>query len=151
MYYSSNNNNLDENNIRTSSKMLWFGMQASPLMLAGCILLMENIIKQEAIMPELKTILMSVCILGIPLGFILSSRFRRIEQEIQDNFYATIENPKSLLQRYITFLVFGMMLCEIPAMFGLVLYIMTGEVYLSLFFIVCSFALGFLYKPELQH
>ena len=61
-----------------------------------------------------------------------------------------IDNTPSDLQTYITYLVIGMSLCNLPAMLGLVLYILVIDLNTSLFFIAASFLLGFLYKPDLK-
>jgi hypothetical protein len=43
-----------------------------------------------------------------------------------------------------------MSLCNLPGMFGFVLYIIAGDLKFALIFIGVSFFLGYLYKPELN-
>ncbi len=151
MYYnsSSNNNKVDDSTIKATSTMIWFAMQSSAPMLAACLYIMENYVKIDPILPELKTIFICISILTIPLVFVLTNRFRQSEREISGNLHAGIENEKKLLQRYITYLVIGLSLCGLPAMFGLVLYIISGEILISVIFIALSFIFGFFYKPAL--
>ena len=132
------------------SKILWFGMLASSPMFLIAIFYMDKLQLLEPVLPELKNILTGICILSIPLSLILLGRFKRHQHKVRDNIQLDIDNTPTDLQSYITYIVIGMSLCNLPAMLGLVLYILVTDLYLSLFFIVVSFFLGFLYKPELK-
>tara|TARA_R110002072_G_scaffold3803_3_gene27135 strand:+ start:4785 stop:5228 length:444 start_codon:yes stop_codon:yes gene_type:complete len=132
------------------SKILWFGMLASSPMFLIAIFYMDKLRLLEPALPELKNILSGICVLSIPLALILLGRFKRHQHKIRDNIQLGIDNTPTDLQSYITYIVIGMSLCNLPAMLGLVLYILVTDLYLSLFFIVVSFFLGFLYKPELK-
>tara|TARA_R110002111_G_scaffold260133_4_gene330938 strand:- start:2512 stop:2955 length:444 start_codon:yes stop_codon:yes gene_type:complete len=136
--------------IINTSKILWFGMLASSPMFLIAIFYMDKLQLLEPVLPELKNILTGICILSIPLSLILLGRFKRHQHKVRDNIHLDIDNTPTDLQSYITYIVIGMSLCNLPAMLGLVLYILVTDLYLSLFFIVVSFFLGFLYKPELK-
>lgn len=132
------------------SKILWFGMLASSPMFLIAIFYMDKLQLLEPVFPDLKNILTGICVLSIALSLIPLGRFKRHQHKIRDNIQLDIDNTPSDLQSYITYIVIGMSLCNLPAMLGLVLYILVTDLYLSLFFIVVSFFLGFLYKPELK-
>jgi len=141
---------LNDTHIRNNSKVLWIGMLASSLMLLIPVFYMDKLQLQEPILPDLKNILIGVCVLSLPLSLVFLSKFKRLQSKIRDNMELGIDNTPSDLQKYITYIVVGMSLCNLPAMLGLVLYILVIDLYLSLFFIVVSFFLGFLYKPDLK-
>ncbi|GEM_PF-2031413 len=141
---------LNDTHIRNNSKILWFGMLASSPMFLIVVFYMDKLQLQEAILPDLKNILIGICILSIPLSLVLLGRFKRHQNKIRDNILLGIDNTAIDLQTYITYIVIGMSLCNLPAILGLVLYILIRDLYISLFFIVISFFLGFLYKPELK-
>lgn len=142
-----NNNNLDNSTIVTSSKVIWSSMQASTLILAPCIYFMDKFLQFDPIAPDLKIVFLLICAASIPLAFTLNSKFRLKEREITANLYSGAESPRPLLQSYIKFLIIGLALCNFPAMFGLVLYLISGDVNLSMSFVAVGFGLGFLYKP----
>lgn len=142
-------NPLNDNTLKSNSKMIWLGLQASTPFLAMVILVMDSVAQMEPIVPNIKNILIAISVLTIPAAFFLTTRFRNSENEIKNNIHAGVDNPPETLQTYIQFLVFGMSLVELPAILGIVLYITTGEVLFSMFFIFVSFALGFFYKPSL--
>ncbi len=141
---------LNDTHIRNNSKILWFGLLASSPMFLVTVFYMDKLQLQEPILPDLKNILIGICVLSIPLSLILLGKFKRHQLKIRDNMQLGIDNAPSDLQKYITYIVVGMSLCNLPAMLGLVLYILAIDLYLSLFFIVISFFLGFLYKPDLR-
>ena len=141
---------LNDTHIRNNSKILWFGMLASSPMFLVAVFYMDKLQLQEPILSDLKNILLGICILSIPLSLLLLGRFKRHQHKIRDNMQLGIDNTPTDLQTYITYIVIGMSLCNLPAILGLVLYILVIDLYLSLFFIVTSFFLGFLYKPDLK-
>ena len=141
---------LNDTHIRNNSKMLWYGLLASSPMFLVAVFYMDKLQLQEPILPDLKNILIGICILSIPLSLLLLGRFKRHQHKIRDNIQLGIDNTPADLQTYITNMIIGMSLCNLPAMLGLVLYILVVDLYLSLFFIVVSFFLGFLYKPDLK-
>ena len=143
------NNQLNDSNIKTNSKLVWFGLQASTPFLAMVIVIMNSVLLMEPIMPDIKHILIGISVLTIPVAFMLTNRFRSSEREIINNKHAGIENTVGVLQTYIQYLVFGMSLAQLPAMLGIVLYLIAGEVPFSMFFIFVSFTIGFFYKPSL--
>ena len=138
---------LDDHTVKNSSKFIWLGLQSSTLFLGGCLFILNNIVKPEPIVPEIKHIMIGLCIISIPAAFFLIGRMRQSEREIRENIHAGIENSHAVLQRYITCLVIGMALAELPAIFALAMYMLSGEMMLSLFFIFVSFSIGFFYKP----
>ena len=141
---------LNDKHIRNNSKTLWFGMLASAPMFLITVFYIDKLQLQEPILPDLKNILIGICTLSIPLSLLLLGRFKRHQHKIRDNIQLGIDNTPTDLQTYISHIVIGMSLCNLPAMLGLVLYILVIDLYLSLFFIVVSFFLGFLYKPDLK-
>jgi hypothetical protein len=141
---------LNDTHIKSNSKVLWFGMLASAPMFIVAVYYMDKLQLQEPIMPDIKNILTGICALSIPLSLILLGRFKRHQFKIRDNLQLGIDNTPTDLQTYITYMIIGMSLCNLPAILGLVLYLMVSDLYLSLFFIGISFFLGFLYKPELK-
>jgi len=141
---------LNDTHIRNNGKMLWYGLLASSPMFLVAVFYMDKLQLQEPILPDLKNILIGICILSIPLSLLLLGRFKRHQHKIRDNIQLGIDNTPADLQTYITNMIIGMSLCNLPAMLGLVLYILVVDLYLSLFFIVVSFFLGFLYKPDLK-
>ena len=140
---------LDDNTVKNSSKFLWLGLQGSTLFLAGCLFILNNVVKLEPIVPEFKNIMIGLCLISIPATFFLIGRMRQSERDIRENIHSGIENSHAVLQRYITWLVIGMALAELPAIFALAMYMLTGEMMISLFFIFVSFIIGFFYKPAL--
>ncbi len=142
-------NQLNDTTIKANSKVLWFGMQASPPMLMAFIYFINKYSQIEPILPELKNIFIGICLISIASPFILLGYFKRLQHKVSDNMRMGMDNSPTELQRYIAFLVIGMALCNFTAMFGFVLYMMAGEIKYALFFISVSFFLGFLYKPEL--
>ena len=141
---------LNDTHIKNNSKILWFGMLASAPMFIVAVYYMDKLQILEPIMPEIKNILTGICALSIPLSLMLLGRFKRHQLKIRDNLQLGIDNTPTDLQTYITYIVIGMSLCNLPAILGLVLYLMVADLYLSLFFIAVSFSFGFLYKPELR-
>lgn len=141
---------LNDTHIRNNSKMLWFGLLASSPMFLVAVFYMDKLHLHEPMLPDLKNILIGICVLSIPLSLLLLGRFKRHQHKIRDNMQLGIDNTPTDLQTYITYIVIGMSLCNLPAILGLVLYILVIDLYLSLFFIIVSFFLGFLYKPELK-
>ena len=140
---------LDDTVIKTSSTMLWIGMQASMPMFVVAIFYMGKILL-EPVLPELKNVIIGICILSIPVPFILLNRFKRSQRKIRDNLRLGIDNLPADLQRYITYLITGMSLCGLPGILGLIYYIFVNDVTLSLVFIGIAFSLGFLFKPDLK-
>ena len=141
---------LNDTNIQTNTKMFWSAMQASAPMFLVVVYLMHSQSIMDPILPDLRNIFIGLCIISIVAPFIFLGHFKRLQNKIRDNVKIGIDNEPAELQRYFSFLVIGMALCELPAMFGLVLYITVGDLFYSLFFIGLSFFLGFLYKPELS-
>ena len=141
---------LNDKHIKNNSKILWFGMLASSPMLLVAVFYMDKLQLQEPILPDLKNILIGICVLTIPLSLLLLGRFKRHQHKVRDNMQLEIDNTTTDLQTYITYLIISMSLCNLPAILGLVLYFLVGDLYLSLFFIVVSFFLGFLYRPDLK-
>lgn len=141
---------LNDTLVKTNSKVLWFGLLASSPMFIVVVIYMDKLLQQEPILPDLKNILIGICLLSIPVPLALLGKFKRHQHMIRDNVRLGIENTTADLQRYITYLIIGMSLCNLPVMFGLVLYFLVGDLNLSLFFIGISFFLGFLYKPDLK-
>jgi len=143
-------NQLNEKNLKTTCKIFWSAMQASSPIFLVLVYFMNKISLLEPIVPEFKNILIGLCIVCVSAPFIFLGHFKRAQNKVMDNIKIGIDNETSDLQRYFSFLVIGMALCNSSAMFGLVLYITTGDYFYSLFFIAVSFLLGFMYKPELQ-
>lgn len=141
---------LNDTHIKNNSKILWFGMLASPPMFIVAVYYMDKLQILEPIMPDIKNILTGICALSIPLSLILLGRFKRHQLKIRDNLQLGIDNTPTDLQTYITYMVIGMSLCNLPAILGMVHYMLVGDLYLSLFFIIVSFFLGLLYKPDLK-
>ena len=140
---------LNDENIKKVSKTIWFAIQASPPMLIGFVYLMNMLNVMPPVMPEMKSIFVIICFLSIGAPFILLGHFKKRQNKISDNIQLGIDNEKADLQGYYTFLVIGLSLCNASAMFGFVLFILSGDVAYSYFFIAVSFLLGFLFKPEL--
>lgn len=67
---------LNDTHIRNNSKILWFGMLASSPMFLIVVFYMDKLQLQEAILPDLKNILIGICILSIPLSLVLLGRFK---------------------------------------------------------------------------
>jgi hypothetical protein len=141
---------LNDTTVKTNSKILWFGMQSSALMLFGFVYFMNKYSLLEPILPDLKNIFIGLCLFSIATPFILLGHFKRIQNKVSDNMRLGMENSPTDLQRYITFLIIGMAICDSSAMFGFILFIMTGEINYALIFICVSFFLGFLFKPDLK-
>ncbi len=143
-------NQLNDANVKTNSKVLWFGMQSSVLIFIILVFFMEKVYPLEPILPDLRNIFIGLCVISITTPFLFLGYFKRVQNKIRDNLQLGMGNALSELHRYVTFLLIGMSLCNLSAMFGLLLYIIAGELKYSLFFIGISFLLGFLYKPELR-
>ena len=143
-------NQINNTTVKTSSKVLWYGMQASIPMLIILIYVMDNFVQLDPIMPHLVNIFIGLCVISIATPFILLGFFKRVQHKVTDNIQLGMDNEPADLHRYITFLVIGMSLCSLPAMFGLILYILADSLNYALFFIGVSFVLGFLYKPDLK-
>ena len=141
---------LNDENIKTVSKTIWFTIQASPPMLIIFVYFSNILGLIPPIMPEIKSIFVIICFLSIGAPFILLGNFKKLQNKVRDNIQLGIDNETPDLQKYYTFLVIGMALCDASAMFGFVLFVLTGDVAYSYFFIAVSFLLGFLYKPELR-
>lgn len=141
---------LTDVNIKKASNTIWFAMQASPLMLIVFVYFSNMLNLIPPFMPEMKSIFIIICFLNIGTPFILLGHFKKLQNKIRDNRQLDINNEPSDLQRYYTFLVIGLALCGASAMFGFVLFILSGDVTYSYFFIAVSFLLGFLFKPELK-
>ena len=134
----------------TTIKILWHAMQASTLMLIPIIYVLNHFIQLEPIMPDLKNIFIGICIISAAAPFTIHSFFKREQLIIRENIQTGIENTPEKLKRYFIFLLIGMSLCNLPGMFGFVLYIIAGDLKFALIFIGVSFFLGYLYKPELN-
>lgn len=141
---------LTDVNIKKASNTIWFAMQASPLMLIVFVYFSNMLNLMPPLMLEMKSIFIIICFLSIGTPFILLGHFKKSQNKIRDNRQLDINNELSDLQRYYTFLVIGLALCDASAMFGFVLFILSGDVTYSYFFIAVSFLLGFLFKPELK-
>ena len=141
---------LTDENIKKVSNTIWFAIQASPPMLIVFVYFSNMLDLIPPVMPELKSIFVIVCFLSIGAPFILLGHFKKLQNRIRDNIQLGIDNETSDLQRYYTFLVIGLALCDACAMFGFVLFVLSGDVTYSYFFIAVSFLLGFLFKPELR-
>ena len=83
---------LNDTHIRNNSKILWFGMLASSPMFLIVVFYMDKLQLQEAILPDLKNILIGICILSIPLSLVLLGRFKRHQNKIRDNIQLGIDN-----------------------------------------------------------
>lgn len=140
---------LNDENIKKVSKTIWFAIQVSPPMLIVFVYFMNMLELMPPVVPEIKSIFVIICFLSIGAPFLLLGHFKKRQNKIRDNIQLGIDNEISDLQRYYTFLVIGLSLCNASAMFGFVLFILAGDVNYSYFFIAVSFLLGFLYKPEL--
>jgi hypothetical protein len=143
-------NQINNTTVKTNSKILWYGMQASIPMLIILIYVMDNFVHLGPILPYLETVFIGLSLVSIATPFILLSYFKRVQHQIADNIQLGMDNESTDLHRYITFLILGMSLCSLPAMFGLILYILADNLNSALFFIGVSFVLGFLYKPDLK-
>jgi hypothetical protein len=141
---------LSDENIKKISKTIWFTIQASPPMLIVFVYFSNMLGLIPPVMPEIKSIFVIICFLSIGAPFVLLGHFKKLQNTVRDNIQLGIDNEPSDLQRYYTFLVIGMALCNTSAMFGFVLFVLSGDVIYSYFFIAVSFLLGFLYKPELK-
>ena len=146
----STHQQLNDTTVKNSSKVIWFGIQASVPMFIAAILILEYMVQFEPIMPEFKNIFIGLTAVTIPTPFFLLNLFKRKQLELRDNIQLGMENTTKELQRYLFLLVIGLSLCNLSAAFGLVLYVITGLVELSIFFICVSLLLGFLYKPSLK-
>jgi len=131
-------------------KVFWYAMQCGILMLIPFIYVLNHFIHLEPIMPDLRNIFVGVCIISIAAPFTLLGYFKRLQLKIRDNIQSGMEITQAELQRYFMILLIGMSLCDIPSMFGLVLYVIAGDLTYSLIFIGVSFFLGLLYKPDLK-
>ncbi len=141
---------LTDENIENISKTIWFVMQASPPMLIVFVYFSNMLDLIPAVMPEIKSIFIIICFLSIGAPFILLGYFKKLQNKVGDNMQLGIDNAPSELQHYYTFLVIGLALCDACAIFGFVLFIFSGDITYSYFFIAVSFLLGFLFKPELK-
>lgn len=141
---------LNDTNIKTNSKIVWFGMQSSALMFIVLVFFMDKASLLEPILPDLRNTFIGLCVISITTPFMFLGYFKRVQNKIRDNLQLDMDNMPSELHRYVTFLVLGMSLCSLSAMSGILLYITAGDLKYSLFFIGVSFLLGFLYKPELK-
>lgn len=140
---------LTDENIKKVSKTIWFAIQTSPPMFIVFVYFMNMLELMPPIMPEMRSIFVIIGFLSIGAPFILLGHFKKRQNRIRDNIQLGIDNETADLQGYYTFLVIGLSLCNASSMFGFVLFILTGDVIYSYFFIACSFLLGFLFKPEL--
>jgi len=141
---------LNDTIIKTRSKTLWLRLQFSDPIFFVMVYFMYKFAVLEPALPDLKNIFIGLCIVSITAPFVLLGNFKRIQNTVRNNIQLGMGNSSDELQRYIVFLVIGMSLCNLPGMFGLILYILVGNLNLSLFFIAVSFCLGFLYQPELK-
>ena len=141
---------LNDTTVKMTSKVIWFGTQASVPIFIAAIIALEHIVKFQPITPDLKNIFIGLCVVSTPIPFVILNMFKRNQRQINDNIQLGMENASKDLQRYLSLLVIGLSLCNLTAVFGLILYIISGEVELSIFFICISFLLGFLYKPALK-
>ena len=136
--------------VKTTSKVIWFGIQSSVPIFIAAILALKFIANFEPIMPDLKNIFMGICVFTIPLPFFLLNQFRRKQREINGNIQLGMDNAPKDLQRYMSLLIIGLSLCNLSAAFGLVLFVISGAMEPAIFFTCISFLLGFLYKPTLN-
>ncbi len=141
---------LNDTIVKTNSKILWFGLLSSPLIFGVMVYFMDKLAVLEPVLPDLNNIFIGLCIISIASPFILLGYFKRIQNTVRDNIQLGMDNSPEDLQRYLMFLIIGMSLCNLSGVFGLVLYILAGNLKYSLFFIAVSFCLGFLYQPELK-
>ncbi len=137
-------------NIRTSSKIFWMVMQSSVPMLLVIVYFMHKLSLLDPVLPDMKNIFIGLCVVSIASPFPFLGYFKRLQNKVRDNLKLGMDNEPAELQRYFTFLVIGMSLCNLSSMFGLILYIIAGDYFYSIFFIAVSFLLGFMYKPDLK-
>ncbi len=141
---------LNDTNIKTNTKVFWIAMQSSVPMLLVLVYFMNKLSLLDPVLPELRNIFIGLCVINIAAPFTFLAYFRRVQNKVRDNLRLGMDNEPAELQRYFSFLLVGMSLCNLSSMFGLILYIISGDYFYSLFFIAVSFLLGFLYKPELK-
>lgn len=148
-YYLINMNEVKQFDDSTV-KVLWYTMQSGILLFIPLIYILNNYVHIGPIMPNLKNILIGLCLISAAAPFSLLGYFKRTQRKIRDNIKLGMEVAPEELQRYFMFLLIGMSLCHLSGMFGLVLYIVASDLKYALIFIIISFFLGFLYKPELK-
>ena len=141
---------LNNHTVKTSSKILWLGMQANAPVFIAVVFIMNGLLQLEPFGPELKNIMIGLSVFSIATPFFILGHFKRKQREIRDNMKLDMDNSPNDLQRYMTFLVTGMSLCSLPAILGLILFILAKEIPIAIFFICVSFFLGFLFKPVLK-
>ena len=141
---------LNDTTVKTNSKILWLGMQANAPIIMAIVLFINKLLQLEPISPDLKNILIGLCVISIPMPLFILNYFKRKQREIRDNMQLGMDNSPKDLQRYFSLLVIGMSICSLPAMFGLILFILAKELPVAIFFICVSFFLGFLFKPVLK-
>lgn len=141
---------LNDTNVRKNTKVFWMAMQSSAPMLLVLVYFMNKLSLLDPVLPELRNIFISLCVISIAAPFPFLGYFKRVQNKIRDNLKLSIDNEPVDIQRYFSFLVVGLSLCNASSMLGVVLYIIAGDYFYSLFFITISFFLGFLYKPELK-
>lgn len=140
----------NDTNIKAQSKIVWMAMQSSVPILLVIVYFMNKLSLLEPVLPDLKNIFIGLCVISIASPFTILGFFKRLQNKIRDNLQLAIDNEPAELQRYFSFLLIGMALCNLSSMLGFVLYVIAGDYFYSLFFITISFFLGFLYKPELK-
>ena len=141
---------LNDTTIKTTSKLIWLGIQASVPLFVVAILMLDKVMRFDPIMPEFKNIFIGLCVLGIPVPFFVFNLFKRKQLEIRNNIQSGMGNESKDLLRYMSLLIIGMSLCNLTAALGLILYIISGDAELAVFFITLSLLLGFLFKPSLK-
>lgn len=140
----------NDTNIKRQCKIIWSAMQSSAPMFLVTVYILETLSILDPILPDLRNILLGLAALSVAAPFLLLGHFKRQQNTVRDNLKLGIDNEASQLQRYFTFMLIGISLCNLSSMFGIVLYIVAGDYFYSLFFIAVSFFLGFLYKPDLS-
>ncbi len=141
---------LNDTTVKTTSKVVWFAIQSSAPLFIIAILLFEYIAELQPVLVELRNVFIGLCVVSLPTPFIILNLFKQKQREVSNNIQLGMDNDAKLLQSYMSLLIIGLSLCNLSAVLGLILYITTGEIELSIFFIIVSLLLGFLYKPSLS-
>ena len=129
--------------------VLWLVMLLSPLIVLVMVVVLHNIQLIQPIYPAIGQPVFIAGLVSVVVPVLMLRSYRKLNRTLHSAVLKGDEEVEKIVGQLSAFLVIGSAVAELPALFGIVFYLFSGELQKSIILILLGAVAGWHFKPDL--
>ena len=140
---------MNKQNYHIRLMVLWLVMLVSPLIVLVMVVVLHNLQLLQPVYPAIGQPVFIAGLVSVVLPVIMLRSYRKLNRTLHSAVLKGEEEVEKIVGQLSAYLVIGSAVAELPAIFGMVFFVLTGELQRTIILVLLGVVAGWHYKPDL--